>query len=395
MPPDDLPALLGGPATRPQGPPAWPPPDPDILEALQAAYHDGSWGTYHGGRCDLLAEALRSYHGVEHVLLCGSGTYAVELALRALQVGPGDEVVLAGYDYGGNFLAVHAVGAYPVLIDVAPHNWNLALDHLGGGLGKNVKAIIASHLHGGFVPMRALMACAADCGLGVIEDAAQCPGAKIEGKSAGTWGDVGILSFGGSKLLSAGRGGALLTARAVLQQRARTQLARGNIVCPLSELQAAVLLPQLRKLDARNRLRLQNARALCRALADVPGLVPFRNLEETTSEPGYYKVGFQFDAQAFGLSRARFVEALRAEGIAFDQGFAGLFVGRSPKRFRRGSPLTEAQRAHDGAVVLHHPVLLAPEEEVAQVARAVARVHAHREKLTLADGDGTFSQTTD
>ena len=383
MPPVDLPALLGGPPTRPQGPPAWPPADPDILAALQSAYHDGSWGAYHGGRCDLLAQALRLYHGVEHVLLCGSGTFAVELALRALKVGPGDEVLLAGYDYSGNFLAVHAVGAHPVLIDVAPENWNLALNRLGEGLGKSVRAIIVSHLHGGFVPMRELMACAADCGLGVIEDAAQCPGAKIEGKIAGTWGDIGILSFGGSKLLSAGRGGALLTARAVLQQRARTHLLRGNLVCPMSELQAAVLLPQLGKLDDRNRLRWQNARTLCRALGDVPGLVPFRNLEETGSQPGYFKVGFQFDAQTFGLPRARFVAALRAEGIAFDEGFAGLHVGRSPKRFRRGSSLSEAQRAHEGAVVLHHPVLLESEEVVAQVARAVARVHAHREKLSL------------
>src|SRR5436309_5745455 len=113
----ETPALLGGHPVRPQGPPEWPKPDADVLEALQAAYHDGTWGKYHGGHCERLEEAVRAYHGVEHAIVCGSGTYAMELALRALKIGPGDEVVMAGYDYGGNFLAVHAVGAQPVLVD--------------------------------------------------------------------------------------------------------------------------------------------------------------------------------------------------------------------------------------------------------------------------------------
>jgi perosamine synthetase len=380
MAPDELPALVGGTPVRPQGPPAWPPPDPEILEALEAAYKDGSWGTYHGGRCDLLEEALRAYHGVEHVLLCGSGTFAVELALRALNVGPGDEVLLAAYDYGGNFLAVHAVGAQPVLVDVAPGNWNLAIEALIEGLGKGVKAIIASHLHGGIVPMRRLMDWARERGLGVIEDAAQCPGAVVEGKLAGTWGDLGVLSFGGSKLLSAGRGGALLTSRAVVHQRARSRLRRGNLVCPLSELQAAVLVPQLRTLDTRNVRRSHNVEAVVRLLAGVPGLTPFRNLE-AENRPGYYKLGFQFDAAAFGLARARFIAAVRAEGIAVDEGFHALHLGRSPKRFRRGSSLTEAERAHRGAVVLHHPVLLGSEEDAADVARATVKVWNGRQRL--------------
>jgi dTDP-4-amino-4,6-dideoxygalactose transaminase len=81
---NDLLAILGGSPTRPQGPPPWPPPDPEILAALTAAYHDGSWGKYHGGHCERLETCLRTYHQVEHALVCGSGTFAVELALRAL-----------------------------------------------------------------------------------------------------------------------------------------------------------------------------------------------------------------------------------------------------------------------------------------------------------------------
>jgi len=122
--------------------------------------------------------------------------------------------------------------------------------------------------------MQELVAVAAAHALAVIEDAAQAPGAVVQGRKAGTWGDVGVLSFGGSKLLTAGRGGALLTARADIAQRARLWQHRGNQVCPLSELQAAVLLPQLAKLDARNVQRRMSVGRLLEALAQVPGLRP-------------------------------------------------------------------------------------------------------------------------
>src|SRR5262249_27521235 len=140
--------------------------------------------------------------------------FAVELALRALKVGPGDEVVLAAYDYPGNFLSVHAVGAHPVLVDVELGNWNLGPERLAEAIGPATRAVIASHLHGGLVPMREVMEVAAARGVAVVEDAAQAPGAEVQGRKAGTWGDAGVLSFGGSKLLTAGRGGALLTRRA-------------------------------------------------------------------------------------------------------------------------------------------------------------------------------------
>ncbi len=369
------PALLGGLPVRPQGPPNWPLPDDDVRAALQAAYADGSWGQYHGPHVARLEERLAAFHEVPHVLSCGSGTFAVELALRAVRVEAGDEVLLAAYDYPGNFLAIHAVGARPVLVDVAPHNWNLAPERLAAALSPATKALIASHLHGGLVPMRAVMAFAAAHGLCVIEDAAQAPGARVEGRRAGTWGDAGILSFGGSKLLTAGRGGALLTSRADVHQRARLAQQRGNAVCPLSELQAAVLLPQLEKLDERNARRLRNVKDLCAQLRDVPGLRPFVNSVDD-SAAAYYKLGFQYDAAAFGLPRERFVAAVRAEGIAFDEGFRALHVGRSPARCRRGGGLAEAERAHHNCVILHHPVLLGTSADGEEVARAVHKVYA-------------------
>jgi perosamine synthetase len=379
-PASDKPALLGGRPVRPQGPPDWPPADDDIWMALQKSFRDRSWGKYHGGLVEALEHRLAEYHGVEFALTCGSGTFAVELALRALKVGPGDEVLLAAYDYPGNFLSVHAVGATPVLVDVAAGNWNLDPEQIAAAVGPRTRVVIASHLHGGLVPMRRIMEVAHSHGLRVIEDAAQAPGALVQGQKAGTWGDVGVLSFGGSKLLTAGRGGAILTRHGDVYQRARLALLRGNLVCPLSELQAAVLLPQFDRLDARNAHRAGHVRRLLADLRDLPGLKPLAALD-SEDQPAFYKLGFQLDPQQLGLTQPRFVAALRAEGIAFDEGFKSLHVGRSPTRFRAGGELPEATRAHYGSVVLHHPVLLGTEEDVSEAVRAIRKVIAWAEEI--------------
>jgi dTDP-4-amino-4,6-dideoxygalactose transaminase len=376
-----LPAILGGEAIRPQGPPDWPLADDSVREALHQAYADGSWGRYHGGHVARLERRLADDHRVDQVLTCGSGTFAVELALRALKVGLGDEVVMAAYDYGGNFLSVHAVGAHPVFVDVDAENWNLDPAKLTAAFGSATRALLVSHLHGGLVPMREVMDAAERHGVPVIEDAAQAPGALVQGRMAGTWGDVGVLSFGGSKLLTAGRGGAMLTRHADVAQRARLWLQRGNHVCPLSELQATVLLPQLDRLAERNAQRLRAARLLGEYLRCVPGLRPFRNRPLENGEPVYYKLGLQFDAEQFGLPRERFVAAMRAEGVAIDEGFRALHIGRSPNRWRAAGPLPQAERAHEGTLVLHHPVLLGSDADLQQVALAAAKIHAHADCL--------------
>jgi dTDP-4-amino-4,6-dideoxygalactose transaminase len=228
--------------------------------------------------------------------------------------------------------------------------------------------------------MREVMTVAAAHGLHIIEDAAQAAGATVQGRPAGTWGDVGILSFGGSKLLSAGRGGAILTRRADLHQRAKLWLQRGvQQWAALSELQAAVLLPQLDCLAECHTRRAAAVRQLVSELEDVPGLSPFANMAE--GSPAFYKVGFRYDAAAFGLSRDQLTAALRAEGLALDAGFRAAHVGRAPQRFRRGGDLAEAGRAHHGCVVLHHPVLLGTAKDLAVVARGVGKVYRHRELL--------------
>lgn len=317
----------------------WPPIDDDILAALRDAWADGSWGRYESGHVARLESAIAAFLNTEHVLTCASGTLAVETALRALGVQTGDEVILAAYDYGGNFLSVHAVGALPVLVDVDPDNMTLDPAGLAAAFSSRVKAVIVSHLHGGLANMPAIVdACAGR--VPIVEDAAQSPGATVAGRPAGTWGDVGIWSFGGSKLLSAGRGGALFTRRADVAQRARLILGRGNnLVAPLSEIQALVLLPQLVKLPARHAIR----RRAVERLRDLPGLSLFRNQVE--GDPGYYKVGFRTP------HRDRYASLL-------DPGFRPAHLGRAKSRYRAAGPLPHAETAGREVAILHHPVLL-------------------------------------
>jgi perosamine synthetase len=384
-----LPAILGGEPIRPQGPPGWPPAWEEVSEALRRSAGDGSWGKYHGPNVPLLAERLAAYHEVEFVELCCSGTFAVELALRALQVGPGDEVILAGYDFPGNFNDILALGARPVLVDAAPGNRNLDPENLAGAVGPQTRAILVSHLHGGAVPMEAVMDFARGHGIKVVEDACQMPGAWVAGRRAGTTADAGVISFGGGKLLSAGRGGALLTSSPEVRQRARLYCNRGNHAHPLSELQAAVLLPQLERLDARNRQRAAAVARLTAGLAAVTGLRPLENAA-ASDEPGYYKVGFRYDPQAFGgLSRENFVRAARAEGVDFNAGFRAFHLYKSARRFRRGGDLRFAAAADADMVVLHHPVLLEDAEAIEQVVRCVLRLRRWAEDIEkLSAGEG-------
>jgi len=380
-----LPALLGGSPVRSVGPPAWPFPDADVQAALAAAVASGAWGQYHGEHVCALEVELAAFHGVPHAMTCASGTLAVEAALRALRVGLGDEVVMAAYDYESNFLTLHAIGAKPVLIDIHPDTWQIDPSQLEAAFTPQTKAVICSHLHGGIVPMREVVEIAHRHNVGVVEDAAQATGATVQGKPAGTWGDVGTLSFGGSKLLTAGRGGALLFSDPQLHQRAKLWLHRGlQQWAPLSELQAAALRPQLRNLPAMTAKRAENVRALIAFLKGEPrGLSPWCVPEDHGGEPrgshAFYKLGFQFNPTAFGLSRELFVKAMRAEGIAFDVGFKALHMGRSPSRFRAVGDLPNATAAHERCVILHHPVLALSQPDVQQVADAIAKVYRYRD----------------
>jgi len=181
------------------------------------------------------------------------------------------------------------------------------------------------------------------------------------------------MSFGGSKLLTAGRGGALLTDREDVFQRAKVYCERGNQAFPLSELQCAVLPAQISKLAARNAQRQANATRLLQRWPAGNVLEPLHP-HEPDNLPSYYKLGFKFHAPAFEpWSREQLIAALQAEGFPCDSGFRG-FARRTANRCRHATALDHSRAAAEAAVLLHHPILLAAPNTMDLLATAVAKV---------------------
>ena len=343
------------------GPYAWPMPDEGVREALEEAYRDGTWGQYDGPARQSLEAELCQYFGVTHALLCSSGTIGVELALRGCGVGAADEVILAGYDFSGNFRAVEAIGARPVLVDVRSQDWCMDVESLESLELPRVKAVIVSHLHGGLADLPRLMELAARRGWMVVEDACQQPGAVLGDRRVGSWGHVGVLSFGGSKLLTAGRGGAVLTSDPHIAQRIKVFADRGNQAFPMSELQAAVLRPQLRILDERNQIRLQRVALLRKTLASLNEVL--RPLHPRfDGQPAFFKVAWSFvPAVAKPDLRENFLACLREAGAPVGAGFRSFHL-RSKRRCAKPLPLENSRSLSQSTVLLHHPILLAHEK---------------------------------
>ncbi len=223
-----------------------------------------------------------------------------------------------------------------MLVDIDPGSGTLDPNPIKAAITPKTKAVIVSHIHGGMADVPRIVDLTWRHKIAVIEDACQMPGAKWEDRLAGTMGDVGVFSFGGSKIVTTGRGGALITKDASIAQRIRLYRIRGNNAYPLSELQAAAILPQWQRLQVDNERRSETVASLIRQLPDGSGLVPFRNCESDL-KPAYYKLGFWYQPEAFaGLSRDLFARAMRAEGIAMDVGFRALHLSHSKRRFRGG-----------------------------------------------------------
>jgi dTDP-4-amino-4,6-dideoxygalactose transaminase len=368
------PAVLGGTPIRPQGPPEWPKNDESVRAVIEQMSRSGDWGRYHGPHGPELSRRLAEFHNVEHALLCSSGTAAVELALRGVGVGQDNEVILAGYDFKANFQNILCLGAVPVLVDLLPTTWQIDPTRIVSAISPRTKAILISHLHGGVVDAPEIRKIADAHGIAVVEDACQNPGALINGRRAGTWGDVGVLSFGGSKLLTAGRGGAILTHRTDIAERIKRHVLRGNDAYPLSEFQCAILVPQLKQLNELNDRRGKAVHHLKTQLHEFPGFALLQAPDEKV-HPAYYKVGIRYHSDEFaGLSRDQFTEAMRAEGIAIDAGFRSLHLTHASRRFRAADDLRESTLADADMLTLHHPILLEDETGIAEIVTAIRKV---------------------
>ena len=292
---------------------------------------------------------------------------AVELALRGVGVTAGTEVVLAAYDFPGNFRAIEAIGAKPVLVDVVSGGWVIDLSEIEKAICDETSAVIVSHLHGQLADLSQLRKRIPES-VPIVEDCCQVPGAMLGEKSCGSLGDVSTFSFGGSKLLSAGRGGAILSDDEAIIERARRFGSRGNEAFPLSQLQAAVLIPQLEDLSRLNHQRQQAAEEMVSGVSAIGN--QFLARPETQPRSAWYKLPWMLGDE---VDRDLFLSLLKAEGVPVDIGFRG-FAKRTARRCRKVGELAQAKRAANQTVLLHHPVLLEPKETRDQIVNGFEKV---------------------
>jgi dTDP-4-amino-4,6-dideoxygalactose transaminase len=239
-----------------------------------------------GTEVGLFEQEFSAYCGARYGIGVDSGTSALELALRAFNIGHGDEVVVPANTFIATALAVTATGATPVLVDVDPHTYNLDADLLPGALTTRTKAIIPVHLYGQPADMDPILTVADRRGLIVIEDSCQAHGAKYKGRRVGSLGHAAAFSFYPTKNLGAyGDGGMIVTddagvaeAAQMLRnygQREKYQHLVKGFNHRLDTLQAALLRLKLQHLDAWNELRRSHARFYHRLLGGSDVIPPF------------------------------------------------------------------------------------------------------------------------
>ena len=259
----------------------------EIVPRVQRVMEDASFIL--GPDVAAFEERYARYVGARHCLGVESGTAALQLALQALGIGDGDEVIIPANTYIASAIAVSAIGARPVLVD-ADENYLIDASSLESALTPRTKAVMPVHLYGQVVPMEPILSFARRHDLRVVEDACQAHGARREGKAAGSFGDVGCFSFYPGKNLGAyGDAGAIVTNDAALadtllllrdfgQRRKYEHLVKaGN--CRLDSIQAAVLDVKLRHLDRWNDARRRNARRYDAKLSEI-GVAPPPRLTE-------------------------------------------------------------------------------------------------------------------
>jgi len=361
----------------------------EVREALLKLANSGAWRTYDGPNLEALRYGLQLQFQRQYVRLCSSGTFGIELAIRSLKLATKSEVLLAGYDYPGNFRSIEDAGASVALVDLGADGWTLTPESLDRALGPNSRAVVVSHLHGQLANMEAICDWARERNIFVIEDACQEPGATFgpidHRKPVGSFGDLSVLSFGGSKPLSAGRGGAVMTNDPQLAQRMTIYCERGNDAYALSELQAAVLTPQLTHLIEDSSARRNSAIKLLQQLESIPWLKhPHGDLTSDHAHDNaasYYKLGLQLDSTGLqGTTRIPFANAFPETdqeccvvfrdfllqqfseiGLKIGAGFRG-FLGRSKNRCRQPLTMPFSLNAAQSTIVIDHSHLLCPEK---------------------------------
>ena len=424
-------ALYGGKPVRTRPYPSWPQGGDEELAYLQQVLKSPRW--FAGPRGDdpealgtLFGQRFAHLHGARFGLPVANGSVAIEIALRALGIGPGAEVIVPAYTFVSTATSVLQVGGLPVFADIEPDTYCLDPRYVASRIGSNTRAIIPVHLGGQMADMEAIQTLARTHNLAVVEDCAQAIDSAWLGKKAGTWGELGTFSFQANKTITSGEGGLVMTDDAGLSEKVVALRAFGRSVQQeaslkrssafasqtlsgnyrLSEFQAAVLLAQLDKFRLQDEKRNSNAERLTRGLQEIPGIKHIRR-EAPASKHGYYYYLVRYDREQFaGLNPDQFCALLNAEGIPFLPGdrepvyrhpvfqWEHLQEALCPEvleRYRRvGHPddrgCPAAEEACRSTLILRHPVLLGDPEDMDDIVEVLAKIKKNINEIDSQQG---------
>lgn len=411
---NDRPALLGGTPVRQAPFPGWPVFDGREEKALVETLRSGRWYRGNGDHVRQFEEAWARATGARRCLATCNGTSALFVSLNALDVQPGDEVIVPPYTFIATVNVVLRQFALPVFVDTDPETFQMDASKLEAAITERTRAIIPVHLGGNVCDLDRILEIARRRNIPVIEDACQAHMAEWKGRKVGTFGATGCFSFQASKNLNSGEGGAVLTGDDALYERAYafhnngsglkaigtnfTYASTGHNL-RLTEFQAALLMAQMTRLEEQVRTRSANGGYLSTLLEKIPGIRPARQYPGCTLN-AYHLYMFRYDSREFsGLPRDTFLKALRAEGIPAASGYSPLntqpFLKNTlnsrgyqrlfPEKILRQWPERTACPANDRlcqeAVWLTQNMLLGPRSDMDSIAEAIERIRRHAAEL--------------
>lgn len=340
---DGKPALLGGKPVRTSAIPWTSTMGDEELHAVVEVMKSGTLSAFlansgekflGGARVKELENAFCRRFGAKHSISVNSATTALHTAIAACGIGPGDEVIVSPYTMVASASAILMNCAAPVFADLDPYTYTIDPETIEALITPRTKAILTVNIFGLPSNLPDIVGLAKKHGLRVIEDNAQSPGATIDGKEAGTFGDIGVFSLNYHKIIHSGEGGVLLTNDEELAYRCQLIRNHGEVALDelgdmdtvalgsnyrMSELHAVIGTEQLKKLDG----FLKKRRALAEKISR--GLREFEGMQGVTIPEGYthsyYVYPIRYDADIWGVRRGTFAMAMKKEGFPIGEGY--------------------------------------------------------------------------
>jgi perosamine synthetase len=336
-------AILGGKPVRTKPFPAYPVLGEEEKSAVVEVLESGQLSTFSASRQGFLGgrkiqafeRDFSDYHGIREAIAVNSATSGLHAAIAACGVEPGDEVLVPAYTFTATATAVLHHNAIPVFVDVDPISFCMDPARMEAAITPHTRCVIPVHLLGHPADMDQIVAIAHRHDIRVIEDCAQAPGARYKNHLVGTMGDCGVFSFQETKNMATGEGGMVITNDSDLAESVRMVRNHGEAVMAgeprkyltstigwnyrMTEIEAAIGIVQLKKLDRLNQARQELAGYLLDAMPAHDSLTyPFQT---PLIDHVYHVFGMTYHEASLGLRRGRFLEALVAEGLPLSPGY--------------------------------------------------------------------------